>query len=181
MGGGEHDRIGRNLRRIGAGRVGLPPGLVTCPVELRRVDCRQMHHRQMQRRPVMDQLTTQGLGKSTGGELGSAIGTLNRCRPPREYGADLHDRAPLHTLQRRQRAVDGAEVGHFRHAPDFVRRHLRDRAVDGRHRVVDPDGDGAECGLDLVGGAVDGGGVGHVSLDRVDTNAHGLQLCLRVG
>ena len=55
--------------------------------------------------------------------------------------------ARQHAPQRRQRAVDAAQVRHFGHAAIIVRRHLLDRREDRAHRVVDPDVDRAETPL----------------------------------
>ena len=56
--------------------------------------------------------------------------------------------------QGRTGAVDRAEVRHRGDALEVVRRHVDELPEHACHRVVHPEGDGAEGRLDLVGGTV---------------------------
>ena len=114
---------------------------------------------------VVDQLRAQRVGEAADRVLGAAIGRLQRDRAVGEGRADLHDRALVawpHPFQRRHRAPDAAEIGHFGGAAIFLRRDLGDRREDRRHRIVDPDVDRAELPLDGSGGAVDRTGIGDI-------------------
>jgi hypothetical protein len=85
-----------------------------------------------------------------------------------ERGSDLHDGAGIagdHAPKRRQRTVDGAEVGDLRDAAELSRIDLVDRGEDRRHRVVNPDVDGSELGFHPLGGCLAGIGVRDVSRD----------------
>jgi hypothetical protein len=88
-------------------------------------------------------------------------GVFRRAIRALQWNAAIRQRAPdldnhpaiarQHPFQRGECAVNVTEVGHFSHAAKFLRLHFLDRGKDGRHRVVDPDVDGAQLGFDLGG------------------------------
>lgn len=90
-------------------------------------------------------------------ELMSATATALRVR---RGGASKIGWHPL--WPRRERAMDGAEVGDLGHAPVLLRRCLPDGREDGRHGVVDPDIDRPQLLLDPGRGALHRVGLCHV-------------------
>src|SRR4051812_9831740 len=85
--------------------------------------------------------------------LGAAIRTLERDATVGKRRANLHDRAGIagaHPPERCHRAVDGTEVGDLGGATILVRLDLPERSEDRCHRVVYPDIDGTELGLDAL-------------------------------
>jgi hypothetical protein len=70
----------------------------------------------------------------------------------------LHNHAAIarqHSFERSQRAVYASEVCHFCYPPKFLRRHFSNWRKDRDHRVIDPDVDLAQLGLDLLRCGVD--------------------------
>jgi hypothetical protein len=162
----EDDRLRRDLgledRRHG---LRVPGQLRPPPLELRRVERRQVHHRHVDAAALVHELRPQRLGEALERVLRAAVRRLERDSPVRERGPDLDDRAAVpgpHPAEGGEGAVDRAEVRDLRRAGELVRIDLPGRRVDGRHRVVDPDVDRAELGLDTRRSILDRGRVGHV-------------------
>ncbi len=172
--GGEHDRLGRHLGVVDRRhRLGAAAHFVERPVELRRVHRRQVDHAQFDRATVMDEFAAETVGKPLDRGFRAAIGRLQRHRAVGEGGADIDDGAliaPFHGAQGGHDTVHGAQVSRLGRALEFGRRDIRNRRENRRHRVVHPDIDRAQRGLDGIGGVVDGFGIGHVG--RGDAGAN---------
>ena len=128
-------------------RLGMPWQLCPAPLELGRIERGQVHHRHVDSAAVVEQLGPQRLGEALERVLGGAVRGLQRDAAVRERRADLDDRAAVarpHPPQRGQRPVDGPQVGDGGGARVLVRVELPRPGVDGGHRVVHPDVDGAE-------------------------------------
>jgi len=134
-------------------------------VELRRVQSRQLHHRQVDSAAAMPQFAAQGLERALDRVLGAAVRGLQGNPSVRERRADLHNRPAVtrqHPLERRLRPPHSAEVRHPRRPFVFACRDVLEEVEHGRHRVVDPYVDRAEPLLDRRGRAVDGVELGDV-------------------
>lgn len=148
---------------LGAARQARPH-----PVELRRVDRRQVHVGDPHRAAVVEQLGAQRLREPDDGGLRAAVGRLQRDRAVRECRADLHDRAVAacaHVSEGGQRAVDVAQIGDVGDAADLCGGQLGDRREDRHHGVVDPHADRPEFVDDRGRGGVDRVGVGDIDGD----------------
>src|SRR5215207_9239545 len=83
------------------------------PVELRRVDARQLDEADVDTRVAMAQLGAQGLEKALERVLGAAVARLQRDAAARQRRADLDDRplvAREEAPQRDARSVNRAQV-----------------------------------------------------------------------
>src|SRR5688572_865450 len=83
------------------------------PLELRCVQRRQLHHRDPNLLPVVQQFRPERFAETLDRMFGGAVGGLQWNAPVRERRSDLNDDAVIarpHPLQRRQRAMDDAEV-----------------------------------------------------------------------
>ena len=82
--------------------------------------------------------------------FGSAVGRLQRDRTVGKCRAHLDDHASVarpHPVERLERSVYRAQVGHLGHAAELLGRDGLARGEHGRHRVVDPHVDRAEFGF----------------------------------
>jgi hypothetical protein len=141
------------------------PELVARPVELRRVEGAELHHRQPDGGILADKFRAQRIGEAADGSLGAAIRRLQWDRAVGEGGSYLHDRPtvpPAHASQRSQRAVHGAEVGDLRDLAEFIGGRIDHRREHRGGGVVDPDLDRAEFALDAVGRFLYLSGIGNV-------------------
>ena len=142
------DRLGGDLRlKNRRHRLRASTEAALHPVELRRIQCRQLHHRYVHLTAIVQQLRAQRIAETLDRVLGGAVRRLQRDAAIGERRADLHDDAAiarLHPPQRRQRSVDDAEIGDLGDGAVFVRLHLDDGREDARHGVVDPYVDGPE-------------------------------------
>ena len=139
------------------------------PIELRRIDRRELHHREPNPAALVLQFAAQGVRESTDGELRSAVRRLQRNRPVAQGRADLEDRALVstpHVAQGRERAVNLSEIGDLRNPPHFRGSQTGSRREDRRHRVVDPNVDSSPVGHHLRRRRFDGFGIGYVGRDR---------------
>src|SRR5215472_17028663 len=143
--------------------------LVERPVELRRIDRRQMHHDEPDRTAVMDQLGADGIGKAAHRVFRAAIGRLQRDRPVGERRANIDDGAMVTLTHARQcchRPVDLAEIGDFSGATKLLRSDPIDWRKYRRHRIVDPNIDRSQLGFDAGGGGLERVGIGDIRNDR---------------
>ena len=148
------------------------------PVELRRVDGRQLNDRHCYARALGEKFGAQAVGETADGVLRAAIGGLQRNAAIGERRAHLDDpSAPtrLHRLQRRHRAVDETEIGHVGHPAELLRRHIRHTRKHRLHGVVDPDIHRPELFLEPPGGRKHLICVGDVGRFPSDVRAEGRQ------
>jgi len=132
---------------------------------VRRVDRWELHPRHPDLAAVVEELAAQRLAEAFGGVLGGAVGRLERNRTERQPRSDLDDHAGVpgaHPPQRRQRAVDGAEVGDFGDPADLGGGEFGDRGEHRHHGVVHPHVDRPELALDGRGRRLHLVGVGHI-------------------
>ena len=135
------------------------------PRELGRVEAGEMHHRHVDVPAVVADLGDHRLREALARVLRAAVGRLERDAAEGERRADLDDRAavPLrHPPQRGLRPPDHAVVGDVGGAPILVRLDVEELRIDRRHRIVDPDVDGAELALRRLRRRLDLLGVGDV-------------------
>jgi len=122
------------------------------PVELRRVDRRQLHDRDADARAVVAKLGAQRIAEAADGVFRPAIGRLQRDAAIGERRAHLHDDAAAaraHRAQRRHGPVHEPQIGDLGDPPELVRAHLPHRREHRGHGVVHPHVDGSERLLDL--------------------------------
>jgi hypothetical protein len=127
-----------------------------------------LDHRDLNVAALMQQLRTKRVAEAFNGMLGSAVCGLQRDASIRQRRANLDDDAVItgfHPPERREGAVDHAEVRHLGHALVLVHFHLDDRREDTRHRVVDPDVDGTKRLLEFRGGSLDAVRIRNVALE----------------
>ena len=74
------------------------------PFELRRVEGRQLNHREAHLAPRMQQLAAQRIGEAAHGGLGAAVGRMQRDRAVREGRGDLDHHARSRGFMRRSAA-----------------------------------------------------------------------------
>ena len=149
------------------------------PVKLGCVQGRHLHHGQSDVAPVVDQLTIERVAEALDGMLGGAVGRLEGDAPIRQRRADLDDDASVarpHSFQGGQSAMDGAQVGHLRHSTILLGVHLPDGRKDRDHRVVDPDINRAELGLDRRSGGLHLAGIGDVRWNHEGPPSPGLDV-----
>ena len=150
--------------------------------ELRRVQGRQLNHRDMHAAVLVQQLAADGLGEALDRVLRAAVRGLKRNPAVRERRADLHDRATVarhHARQCDPRPVHDAVIRHIGDALVLLRRDLPEGREHARHRVVDPHVHPAELRLDLRPGSLDLFHVGDVGRDRKRAPTELLDLCRR--
>ena len=93
------------------------------PAELRSVERRHLHHRDLHVAVVVKEFAPKRIAKTLDGVLGCAIGGLQRNAAIRQRAANLHDNSAIageHPFQRSERAVNVTEVSHFSHASEFL-------------------------------------------------------------
>jgi hypothetical protein len=149
---------------------------------LRRIDARELDHRQPNLAVHRQQFGAQRILKALERVLGGAIGRLQRNAAVGERRADEHDRpriARQHVLERGASAVDLAEESHVVHPAEFLEAHVHEPREDSGECVVDPDVDVAELGGHLARGALDLLGVGNVGLEDQGAAAELLDLFSR--
>ena len=135
------------------------------PGELRRINGRQLHHRDANTAAVMFEFAAQRIRKAADGEFRSAIRRLQRDCSVTQGRADLHDGAAIagaHALESRHGPVDLTEVSDLGHTTEFVGFNVADRREDGHHRVIDPNVDWAQFRLDPSGSRVERCHVGNI-------------------
>lgn len=105
-------------QRLGpAGQAGAPP------LELRRIECRQLHHGQVHAAFVVEQFRPQRIREAAYRRLGAAVRRLQRDRAISERRSDLHDCSPvprLHAAQRGHRVPYRAEISDLGRAPEIL-------------------------------------------------------------
>ncbi len=95
---------------------------------------------------------------------------------------DLHDVSPVareHALQCRERAVDVAQVAHFRDALELGRCHVLDEGEHAGHGDVHPYVDGPQFTFDALCRRFHGIGVRHVALEDDGLATQGFHIALR--
>jgi len=134
--------LGDHLRLVNwpSGTRG-PTHMAHCMTKKRRVDCGREHSADLDATSFKPQLSLNGLTEGTNGRLGTRVGRHQRQPVKGDSRADIDDAACIaraHGGKRHARAVDGAMIGHFRHALEFSFGHIDKPAIDAVASAVDP-------------------------------------------
>src|SRR5215203_167858 len=168
--GGFPDRSCSDLRLIhGADRAGRALDMRAHPIELRRIDTRQLDHGQLHLAVHRQKLCAKRILEALNRVLGRAIGRLQRNAAIRQRGTNQDDGAGAllkHVLERGAGAMHLPEVSDVSDPSIFIEAHVHKAREDACESVVHPDVYSTKSLDDLVRCMLNSSPVRDIGLDN---------------